>query len=121
MNILILNGSPKGEHSNTLKLTNAFIDGYTQRGAANIDRIDINKLQIHPCKGCFACWEKTPGKCVMHDDMSGVLKKILQADIIIYSFPLYHFSLPSQLKMLIDRLLPMYLPFMDSQADTGGH
>lgn len=121
MNILILNGSPKGEHSNTLKLTNAFIDGYTQRGAANIDRIDINKLQIHSCKGCFACWEKTPGKCVMHDDMSGVLKKILQADIIIYSFPLYHFSLPSQLKMLIDRLLPMYLPFMDSQADTGGH
>lgn len=62
MNILILNGSPKGEHSNTLKLTNAFIDGYTQRGAANIDRIDINKLQIHPCNGMLCLLGKNTRK-----------------------------------------------------------
>lgn len=29
MNILVINGSPKGERSNTLRLTNAFLEGIT--------------------------------------------------------------------------------------------
>ncbi|MDE5768871.1 MAG: NAD(P)H-dependent oxidoreductase [Oscillospiraceae bacterium] len=28
MNILVLNGSPKGERSNTMKLTRAFLEGF---------------------------------------------------------------------------------------------
>lgn len=25
------------------------------------------KGTIHPCTGCFGCWVKTPGRCVIHD------------------------------------------------------
>ena len=28
--------------------------------------------EIHPCAGCFGCWVKTPGKCVIHDGYEGL-------------------------------------------------
>ena len=118
MNVLVLNGSPKGQNSNTFTITKAFLDGASYFDA---EIIDVYKLNIKPCAGCFACWNKTPGKCVIHDDMPGVLEKIISADIIVWSFPLYYFSVPGCLKNVIDRQLPMNLPFMSVNTESGGH
>lgn len=30
-------------------------------------RIIQSQGEIHPCIGCFGCWVKTPGKCVIQD------------------------------------------------------
>ncbi len=117
MNVLVINGSPKGEHSNSLKLTYAFLEG---TGWDKINIIHCSKKNIKPCLGCFACWDKTPGKCVISDDMSDILKQLTSADIIIWSFPLYYFSIPGILKNFIDRQLPLSLPFM-SNEESGGH
>lgn len=121
MNVLVLNGSPKGEHSNTLKLTNAFLDGILQADSADIHMVDINEQNLHECTGCFSCWGKTPGVCIFQDDMAGLLQKILWADVIVLSFPLYCFSLPAGLKNFIDRQLPLDLPFMEPGAEGGSH
>jgi multimeric flavodoxin WrbA len=115
---LVINGSPKGQNSNTFILTKAFLDG---AGYTNAEIIDVYKLNIKPCTGCFACWNKTPGKCVIPDDMPSLLEKIISADIIVWSFPLYYFSVPGGLKNVIDRQLPMNLPFMVADAEHGGH
>jgi multimeric flavodoxin WrbA len=117
MNILVINGSPKGENSNSMKLTRAFLDG----AGYDADVLHTAKLKIEPCLGCFACWEKTPGRCVIKDDMTDVLNKIIAADVIAWSFPLYYFSVPGALKNLIDRELPMNLPFMSKDNASGGH
>lgn len=124
MNILIINGSPKAERSNTLKLTNAFVEGIndgSKDDKVNIERLNISQLNISSCLGCFACWKQTPGKCVIQDDMAKVIEKLLWANITIWSFPLYYFNIPGKLKTLIDRQLPMTLPFMSSEAEAGGH
>lgn len=124
MNILVINGSPKGERSNTLRLTNAFLDGLcnSQKDCSpTIERLDIGQMSIHPCLGCFSCWKTTPGQCCLHDDMQIVLEKLLWADLTIWSFPLYYFSLPGKLKTVIDRQLPLSLPFMESHTEGGGH
>lgn len=130
MKILVLNGSPKIENSNTMKLTNSFIEGMKQSHikSSEIEKfevLNIYKLDIKPCKGCFGCWKNTPGKCIIKDDMESIIEKILKSDTIIWSFPLYYFGLPSQMKALMDRQLPMSLPFMskrsDGNSDTGSH
>lgn len=127
MNILAINGSPKGERSNTWRLASAFIKGIVtqQEGVGaqvpTVETLAVSALDIKPCLGCFSCWSKTPGTCCLHDDMRAVIDKILWADVIIWSFPLYYFGLPGPLKNLIDRQLPMSLPFMSTDTQSGGH
>lgn len=127
MNILAINGSPKGERSNTWLLTSAFLRGITAREKSAcgqtpaVETLHVAKLDIKPCLGCFSCWSKTPGTCCLHDDMQAIIEKILWANVIIWSFPLYYFGLPGPLKNLIDRQLPMSLPFMSVEAQNGGH
>lgn len=127
MKILAINGSPKGNRSNTWRLTSAFLEGITAKKessgsrAPEIETLNIGSLNLKPCLGCFSCWSKTPGECCIHDDMQGVINKILWADVVVWSFPLYYFGLPGQLKTLIDRQLPMSLPFMCAETESGGH
>ena len=121
MNILLINGSPRGENGNTIRLSNAFCEGITEKIKANIESINLNKLDIKDCKGCFVCWKDTPGVCCIKDDMQEMLEKIKSADIIIWSFPLYYFSLPSRIKAFMDRQLPLMLPFMDKNTLGGAH
>ena len=124
MNLLLINGSPKGERSNTLYLANAFLEGIccTQKDhTPNIERLNIAQMDIKSCLGCFSCWKNTPGKCCIYDDMQIVLEKLLWADFTIWSFPLYYYSLPGKLKTVIDRMLPLTQPFMLSNAENGGH
>jgi len=104
MKILVINGSPKGEKSNTMKLTNAFIDGINFAGKHSIEKITVREKKIEPCRGCFFCWEKTPGKCVIADDMHGLFEQFLNAELVIWSFPLYCFGMPSQTKAFADRM-----------------
>lgn len=121
MNILVLNGSPKGTRSNTLKITTAFLDGIKAElgAAAIVDIVDISAAHIEHCKGCFGCWTATPGQCVIHDDMDILLPKIIEADVIIWSFPLYYYGIPSKLKAMLDRNLPMNMPFIEARTEGG--
>lgn len=113
MNILVLNGSPRGEQSNTLKITRAFLEGISSQKKTNADIVDISKAEISHCSGCFACWQKTPGECVIKDDMQNLIPKYLNADLVIWSFPLYYFGMPSKLKAFLDRMLPTVLPLIE--------
>lgn len=125
MNILVINGSPKGAHSNTYRLATAFLEGIRE-ALADVKARErfISRMDIKPCRGCFSCWNRTPGKCCIQDDMGQVIEDLLWADLTIWSFPLYYFTVPGALKNLIDRQLPMVLPFMEEregQVGSGNH
>lgn len=103
MKILVINGSPKGERSDTMKITRAFIEGMGE----TYTLIDTMQVNVKPCLGCYACWFQTPGKCIQHDDMAGILDQLLESDLVIWSTPLYCYSVPSNCKALYDRLIPL--------------
>ena len=119
MNILVINGSPRGDASNSIKLTHAFIEG---AGWTYVNVMNISKMNVKPCLGCYACWNKTPGICVQNDDMGEFLSTLIASHIIIWSFPLYYYGIPGSLKNLVDRQLPLNLPLAakDNEPD-GGH
>ncbi len=121
MRVFVINGSPKGEKSNTYRLTAAFLEGMNRAQAQEVREITVSRMEIKPCIGCFSCWNRTPGQCCIRDDMAGVLENMLWADVILWSFPLYYFGVPGGLKNMMDRQLPLVLPFMESGAESGGH
>lgn len=119
MNILVINGSPKGNKSNTMKITNKFLEGLNSIKINKIKVITVKEERIDHCLGCFSCWTKTAGKCIINDSMSEIMEAYLDAELIIWSFPLYYFSMPSKIKALMDRLLPFNLPYMDKNVNNG--
>ncbi len=109
MNVLVLNGSPK-KKSDTMVLTNAFLRGMQSAegtGPLRVDVVNVIEKDVGPCRGCFGCWKTGTGNCVMQDDQNGILSLYRSADVIVWSFPLYCYGMPSHLKAVLDRTIPL--------------
>lgn len=106
MKILVFNGSPKKENSDTMHITRAFLEGMKETRQQDIHIIDIIEQNIEYCTGCFSCM-RNGGNCILTDDMKEILKEITESDLLIFSFPLYAYGMPAPMKAMIDRLLPL--------------
>ncbi len=115
MRLLVINASPKGERSNTMNITRAFVSGFPD--GTELETVELYKRDVKPCTGCYYCWKSGTGVCKIKDDVKEIHDKIFRADIIIFSFPLYFFGVPSQLKALTDRCLPLMVPYMSQSTD----
>ena len=109
--VLILSGSPrKGGNSDTL--CDEFMKGAIEAGN-EVEKIFVAGKNIGYCKACYAC--KDTGVCVIKDDMAEVLQKMLDADVIVLSSPVYFYSISAQLKAVIDRTVARWLEFRDKE------
>lgn len=106
MKILVLNGSPKREKSDTMHITRAFLEGMQEDRHQEIHVIEVIDRHIAYCTGCFAC-KMNGGACIHDDDMRDILNEILESDLLLFSFPLYCYGMPAPLKALLDRTMPL--------------
>ena len=106
MKILVLNGSPK-KKSDTFRLTEAFLKGLDPKNEHETHVINVIERKIAPCRGCFGCWRQMDGHCVIRDDQNAILDLYREADVILWSFPLYCYGMPSHLKAVLDRTIPL--------------
>ncbi|MFH1877875.1 MAG: flavodoxin family protein [Candidatus Omnitrophota bacterium] len=109
MKITAFNGSPRGERGNTHVMIEAFMEGAAKAGA-EVENIPLVKKNIKHCMGCFSCWTKTPGKCVIKDDMADLLERYIKSDIVIYATPLYVDYVTGIMKDFMDRKIPIVCP-----------
>ena len=120
MKILVLNGSPKRDKSDTMHMTRSFLTGMNDIRENDVHIIDVIDKRIEYCTGCFECM-KNGGRCIHQDDMHDILNKILQSDILIFSFPLYCYGMPALLKALMDRTLPLGSMAMEKVGERYEH
>ena len=120
MKILVLNGSPKGDRSDTLHITRAFLDGMKEAAPQEIRILHTAAQRIAYCTGCFSCM-RNGGDCILDDDMKAILEQIPESDLLIWSFPLYCYGMPASMKALLDRTLPLSGMAMRKVGDRYEH
>lgn len=74
----------------------------------NDELISLSQKNIKFCIGCNLCLNKLDNYCVLTDYVTELYPKILKADKIVLSSPLYMSNITGTLKTLIDRLAPFY-------------
>ena len=98
--VLGLSCSPRAGGNTDLMLDGA-LEGAADEGAVT-EKIDVPRLDIHPCQACNACFKD--GKCVQQDDMQMLYPKLLDYEGIMLAAPIFSMSLAAQAKIMIDRL-----------------
>jgi len=95
MKILALIGSPR-KNGNCDILVNKIaekIDGEKEI-------LFLNELNLNYCNACQACQK---GNCIKDDDTREIISKIEDADLLIFSSPIYFGQVSAQAKTVIDR------------------
>jgi len=103
MKVLVLHGSPrKGGDSDTL--VSRLLDGLREAGRPEVVEYYANEVNVRPCQGCLACNRPPAYACAIEDDMQGIYRDIDDADVLVFSTPMYWGYMTAQLKTLVDRM-----------------
>jgi len=116
MRITVFNSSPRTENGNTHRMVREFAAGAEEAGAT-VENIFLADLEIRPCRGCFACWQRTPGTCIYTDDMPELLRKFPESDLVVFATPLYVDNVSGIMKLFMDRLIPLADPHFGKDSE----
>ena len=84
------------------------------------DIVDANG-ENHPCIGCFSCWAKTPGKCVIKDGFDRMGERIHKADKVTVISRYTYGGFSGAVKNVFDRSLGYVLPQFEISGNEPHH
>ncbi len=99
--IVVITGSPR-KNGNSFAMTDAFIKAAQSKGHT-VTRFDAALKKVGGCHACQTCF-KTGKACSFDDDFNVIAPDIEKADVVVFTTPVYWYSIPAQIKGVIDRL-----------------
>ncbi len=106
MKIAVVTGSPR-RGGNSFAMTEAFISEAEKLGHS-VQRFDAAMLKIGGCHACETCY-KTGKACSFDDDFNTIAPALLESDGIVFTMPVYWYSIPAQIKGVIDRMYSLVI------------
>ena len=102
--IVVITGSPR-KSGNSFAMTDAFIKAAEGKGHT-VTRFDAAMKKVSGCRACETCYS-TGKACTFDDDFNTLAPDILEADVIVFTMPVYWYSIPAQIKGVIDRIFSL--------------
>lgn len=99
--IVVITGSPR-KTGNSFAMTDAFIKAAEAKGHT-VTRFDAAMKNVSGCHACETCY-KTGKACSFDDDFNTIAPAILEADAVVFTMPVYWYSIPAQIKGVIDKM-----------------
>lgn len=104
--VLVLSSSPR-KGGNSDLLCDQFVLGANETGNKT-EKIFLKDKKINYCTGCGFCTAHGQNGCTQKDDMTEILEKMIEADVIVMATPVYFYTMNGQMKTLIDRVCAKY-------------
>jgi hypothetical protein len=119
----ILNGMPADsmptDETMALDLHTAVMAELQSLGWASQPFI-MREMDIRPCAGCFGCWIRTPGRCVIRD-CDEIAQAVVRSHLLVLLTPVTFGGYSSELKKGLDRLIFTNLPFFRTVGGETHH
>jgi len=112
MRVIAFNGSPR-KNWNTATLLKEALKGAASKGAET-ELIHLYDLDYKGCRSCFACKTKggkSYGRCAAIDDLTPVLKKVEEADVLVLGAPVYMGAVNGVMQSFFERLAYPYFVY----------
>ncbi len=114
MKVMGVNGSPRKKW-NTAALLEKALEGAASQGAET-ESFHLYDLSYKGCVSCFACKTKDGrnyGRCAVKDDLTPILRKVEEVDVIILASPIYFGTVTGEMRSFMERLLFPYMTYTD--------
>jgi multimeric flavodoxin WrbA len=105
--VVFIHASPR-KNGNTRALAGAAMAALAEAGVAS-GEIDAPRLEFkHPgCLACYKCQQSDQFGCHVDDGLAHAVASLPDYDALVLASPVYWFSYPAQVKMLIDRMFSL--------------
>jgi multimeric flavodoxin WrbA len=97
--VLILQGSPRP--AGNCSVMAGWAQEVAERAGISADVVYLDDLTIRACIGCYQCYNT--GTCIFMDDMTGIIRALSGARVVIVCTPVYTNTVPGSLKIVLDR------------------
>jgi multimeric flavodoxin WrbA len=111
MQVTILNGNADAQNEAFENKLSRLADALTTDRHL-VTTLTLREMEIKQCVGCWGCWVKTPGECVIADDSHQVCRAVINADFVLFASPMVMGFPSALLKRTMDRLIPLVHPYI---------
>lgn len=112
MKIIILNGSPDGKNNSFDRFLEKLCAALEKENHT-VRKLELRNMDINYCTGCWGCWVKKPGQCVIDDDSVIVCDETINSDLVIFASPLIMGFISATLKKTMDRMISLLHPYIE--------
>ncbi|HQL87992.1 MAG TPA: flavodoxin family protein, partial [Lentisphaeria bacterium] len=115
MKVMAINGSPRKGWNTDMLLKNV-LEGAASSGAET-EMVYLYDLTFRGCVSCMACKLKKNtklGRCVLKDELTPVLERAHEADVIVLASPIYFSEVTGEMRSFVERFLFQYLNYNDT-------
>lgn len=109
--------SDKDYRTNEYEGADKLLHTYFDEKGFETEEIQIGRDELAFCMGCFGCWIKKPGECVIGESMASLNSREMNSDVVIFLTPLVFGQFSANIKNAVDRWLPNMLPFFNTRKD----
>jgi multimeric flavodoxin WrbA len=95
--VLLIAGRPRKDGNSDL-VARQFAKGAAEIGN-EVETVYLREKKLNYCQGCLVCLKK--GECFQKDDANSLLPKMMEADVVCFSCPVYYYSVCGQMKVVV--------------------